>query len=170
MDIAAKKKLSEKGWKKEDLMYVDHLMKEDNKKHHHIKQHLNHISFLTLTLGVVIVNLIMAVFVVPFILLLQGPLVYAAAVVFGFLMGIFFKFLMLELEGLEEEHHTIILLLVPVMAFIDIMIINALLDWLGVLFTVSYKYETAVWLFMICFLTPYIVYHVWQKKQSARVY
>ncbi len=169
MDIASKKRLSEKGWKKEDLMYVDHLMKKDNKKHHHIKQHLSHVTFWTLMLGVVVINVIMAVFVIPLIILLQGPLVYVAAIFFGFLMGIFFKFLMLELEGLEEEHHTIILLLVPVMGFIDIMIINALLDWLSVLFTVAYNYDIAVWLFMICFLTPYILYHVWQKKEQRRV-
>ncbi|MBI3033273.1 hypothetical protein HYY69_07390 [Candidatus Woesearchaeota archaeon] len=169
MDEAAKKRLSEKGWRKEDLIYVDHLMKEENKKHHHINQHLSNISFWTLMLGVAVINVIMSIFIIPFLILLQGPLVFLSALVLGFLMGFFFKFLMLELEGLEEEHHKVILLLVPVMALIDIFIIRLFMNWLKVLFTVDYNYDAAVFVFMIFFLAPYIVYHFWHRKLEERI-
>ena len=168
MRTEIEKRLKKEGWSGKDLSHVDEILEDEKKqeKHAHIKKHLTHFSFWTLLLGVIVINFIMAISIVPFLLFLQGPIILISSIILGFLIGFMFNYMMLELEGLEDEHHVIIILLVPILGVLDVLLINAIMLRLSSLFSVGYNYDAAVLLFVIFFLAPYVVYHIWHRNKE----
>src|SRR3989338_5496649 len=97
MRTEIEKRLKKEGWSGKDLSHLDEILEDEKKqeKHAHIKKHLTHFSFWTLLLGVIIINFIMAVCIVPFLLFLQGPIILISSIILGFLIGFMFNYMAL---------------------------------------------------------------------------
>ncbi|MFH1440237.1 MAG: hypothetical protein ABIG89_06715 [Candidatus Woesearchaeota archaeon] len=166
MDNERKQRLKQKGWSHEEVEHAANIVLNPKEKHTHIKSRLHLTGFWLLMLGLVVLNAVAIIFIVPLILLIKLPWTYIVIIAAGLFCGIIFNWLILEIEHLEHEHHVIAMLMIPLMTLLDVIIIYAIIDKVRAAAALSYNPEPVVFYFGICFIIPYFVWFTLGKHKK----
>lgn len=160
MDEEIKKRLFQKGWSKEEVEHASHVVNNPKEGHFHIKRNLHLTGYWFLMLGLVALNVVAVVFMIPLILLINLPWIYFVAIIAGLGCGLIFNWLVLEIEHLEHEHHLAALLIVPLLTLLDVIVIYVILDDIKNKVVLSYNPDPVVFYFGLCFIIPYFIWFV----------
>ena len=112
-------------------------------------------------------NFLGALLLVPFLLFFQGSAQYLIIIVFGICFGLLFNLMIHSIEHVEDKHHIIAGVAVPVFALLDVVGLFAILQNAVKTFdmTITYNYTLIVVVFVCAFLIPYIVDIIRQKHR-----
>lgn len=100
----------------------------------------------------------------PIMFLLKGILLYLSVGFIGLLLGIFFEFLVAELETVETHHHIAVMLIIPSTAVLNLFLIIKAAAKYGITLNINFVYAGLV--YAASFLLPYISYEFFMKKRK----
>ncbi len=109
-------------------------------------------------LVLMVCNLLITVFLVPFLLVLGGTLIYIIIAVIGFVFGLFFNLLLRDIENLEAHHHLFATIFIPLVSLLNIALMTSVSARIAEVIKVSFKLNPAVMsMFYIgAFMLPYL--------------
>ena len=151
-------KLKARGWGKEDVeKYKKTLEKhkyylESTKNFHRL---IYWFSLLVLT----ICNLLVAVFLVPFLLALQGSFIYVIVGVLGLIFGLLFNNVIQNIEHLEIQHHIFAAIFIPIIAVINIFIMVTATNKIAGILQLTLRLHPLMLssVYVSLFLLPYVI-------------
>lgn len=158
MDEKRKQRLLEKGWSKEEVEHASTIIMNPEDRHIHIRKGLHMTAFWFLIGGVIFLNLLVVLFLIPILLFVRSPWVYGVVALLGLVCGGIFNWLILEIKHLEHKHHLLAMLLVPLMSLLNIAIIYMLLEVIDDHILISYTPDPLIFFFSLCFIIPYFVW------------
>ena len=166
MDNERKKRLFKKGWTWDELKHASDIINQPKDHHLHIKKNLHLTGFWYLLIGLIVLNIFFIIFAIPIIILVPSPWIYVLAIIGGLSGGILFNWLVLEIEHLEHEHHTIALLMIPALTLLDVLIIYGILDKIRETIKFNYNPDPVVFYFGLCFIIPYFIWFILGKHTN----
>lgn len=124
MPKTLKEKLKERGWAEEDIARATEILEEGKKTEKTIMfgRHLNPVIYWMVLLVAIIGNLILAVAMIPFLLVIGTIQLYFFIALMGFIFGLLFDLLLRTLEHLEAKHHIIAGAFIPALALINVYV------------------------------------------------
>lgn len=164
-----KKRLIEEGWGKKEIdKTIKIIEKARANKHPKIKaldKVVVWLSFIIAVLG----NFIVSVSMIPFLALLDRPMLYFIVVVVGLAFGLLIELLIRSIWHFESKHHILFLTIVPLIAAINFALINTVSNNLSKIFGIQSVQITQNLiivgiLYAIAFALPYLAYRLFIKK------
>jgi hypothetical protein len=157
------KKLRDKGWPEKDIHKTLHVIEKRNymdKSGSHKKN--SRLLYWSSLMVLFICNLLVAVFLVPFLLVLGGTIIYIIVASLGLIFGLFFNLLIRDIEHLEAHHHLFALLLVPLVSLVNIFIMVNVSKRVAEIIQVSFKLNPVLLslVYVGAFIVPYLFYLV----------
>lgn len=161
--------LAEKGWSEEDIAHAENVFRATNKYSKYEKGVSPVIYWMGLLLAIV-GNLIIAVFFIPFFLMLSSVQLYIVIAVMGMLFGLMFNFLLRDIEHVDYQHHIIAGIFIPVLSLITITIVLRLTNVVASVMNLPLHQD--IWfvgfLYVFSFSAPYFVYKYYDIKEDAK--
>jgi hypothetical protein len=150
--------------KKKLARHVDKLagvLTSHKEKHIAYAKSMNRVHFWITLLILTICSFMITIILVPFLLVLPNSLIYITVVLLGFLFGLIFTFIVLDLEHLEKHHHIFAGFYIPLVALINMLMLVALTKKIGAVLkiTVLARDPLLISLFyVVSFILPYLFY------------
>lgn len=153
-----REKLFAKGWTEKEVQKAESIL--DQVHEHEVR--FSKIVFWTALAVVILGNAIISLALVPFLIGLQSRWVFAIVGALGLLMGFLYNYLIIDIQHLEQKHHLIAGILLPLIALVNVfgivLVANKLLKtakfaqaaaplnpWLvGVVFAVAFVVPTVM--------------------------
>ncbi|HIH13298.1 TPA: hypothetical protein HA242_06260 [Candidatus Woesearchaeota archaeon] len=118
------------------------------------------IMFWSALLIIVLANLLISIILVPFLIVLNGSVLYSIVIVLAVTMGFLYNFLLNDIAHLENKHHRRATLIIPLLALgnITVMVIaaNRFLAELPVHNQPQNPWMVSI-IFAVVFVVPYCV-------------
>lgn len=156
------------GWSKEEVDRAIGIVTdaEKRKKYAQFKESANRILYWMIILVLTVINFVISVLLIPFLIALKGFSLYLIVAALGFIFGLIFNLLLLDLEHLEKKHHIFATIFIPLVSIINIFIIvnisNRIDEMLGI---GIYHYPfTISSIYVIFFIIPYLFSGIKQFK------
>lgn len=117
---------------------------------------LNSLSIMVLTVTSIIITMIL----VPFLILFESTTVYSLVLFVGLLFGFIFSFLMLDLDKLEDKHHTITGIIIPLIAVLNIFLMLNLTKKVAEFYLLQINHNPMIIsaFYLIGFILPYLFF------------
>ena len=162
-----KKRLIEKGWKKEDInKTLGIIEKAKENKHPKIKILDKAVYWISLLIAVT-GNFIISISLIPFLLALKSFQLYAAVITIGVSFGLLFELLIRTIE-LQTKHHIFLGIFIPVIAVVNVFMIvlfsNNFMQSINIQNPQNPLFVGAV--YAIFFMIPYISYNAFLKDRD----
>ncbi len=153
-----KSQLSQKGWKKEDIERTERILQSQHDRSRSVHR-LQRTLYWFALLGLLICNLLVAVFLIPFLFVLKGVFLHIIIGTLGLIFGAFFNLLINDIEHLERRHHVFALVFIPVISIINIFIIYQLIHILAGIINYPLHQSPAIvsLVYVIAFIIPYTI-------------
>ncbi len=158
--------LLKKGWSTDEINHASQIIEDaENSKHLGIK-YLDKSLFRALLFLLVIINIVTAIFLFPFIFVLKGEFVNILIALIGFIFGILFTILITDIDRFDHTHHR---------TFITTFIISGIIN-LGIIIIVAQAVSREKNIpaihdpyllggtYLVAFLVPYFMYLIMKKK------
>ena len=151
-------KLKAKGWSEEDIEKYRKTM-EKHRPYLESTKNFHRLAYWFSLLILTICNLFIAVFLVPFLLALQGVFVYVIVGVLGTIFGLLFSRVIQDIEHIEMHHHIFAAVFIPMIAVINIFVMVAATNKISEIFQLTLKLHPIILscIYVACFLTPYLI-------------
>ena len=168
MNITQKEELSKKGWTKREINKAEAIL--DRSEHHDI--FFSKIVLWSALLVIVIGNLMVSIIAIPFLVVLNRWVLYAVIVILAGMIGFLYNLLINDIGHLEQKHHILASILVPVLAVINLVVIvfvsNNLIKDLNVNNKLHNPWGLSI-LFAVAFILPFIVDQIrlYVKKKKS---
>lgn len=160
--------LLKKGWTTAEIEHASRIIEDAENKKHIGTKFLDKTLFRALLFLLVIINIILAIFLTPFLFLITGAFVNIIIAVTGFIFGILFTILIADIERTEKSHHRMVFI-----TFIGSGIIT-----LGIIIKLAQEFSTKTTLhlinnpyilgitYLVAFLVPYCIYLIteWRNR------
>ena len=152
-------RLQKKGWTKKEISRVVSIIKEEHKKKELSTRYIDKV-YWALLLVILAANFALSIALVPILMFLSGFILYAIIILVGTIFGLLFELIIRSIEHLEEHHHFVLALLIPVIALANSYAMtkyaNNLMTSVGIqnthdLFAVAFVYS-------ISFVLPYFIF------------
>lgn len=162
-----RKRLQKKGWEKEHIKEAVAIFEEAEKKKHPLMHALDHATFWFSLLLAIAGNFIIALALVPVLLALEGSLIYIIVITIGVSFGLLFELLIRTIDHLEQSHHTILALLIPVVAVLTLLSIVLFANALQTTLQLKNNQNALVvaCIYAVSFMLPYVVYQLILKRK-----
>ncbi len=124
--------LKSKGWKDAEIQHATKVL--DQEKAH--DAHFSRIVFYSALLVIIFANVFVSFVLLFLSLVLSSWLIFLVAGILAFVIGFLYTFLITDIGHLAKKHHTIATILIPVLAFGNILLIgfvsNTIIQDIGV--------------------------------------
>lgn len=152
-------KLKKKNWPEKDIQKTIRIIESReyvDKSNSNVNT--SRLLYWASLLVLMICNLLIAVFLVPFLLVLGGTLIYILVAVIGFVFGLFFNLLLRDIENLEAHHHLFATIFIPLVSLLNITLMTSASARIAEIIKVSFKLDPVIMsLFYVCaFMLPYL--------------
>ena len=118
MRPSKKVELQEKGWKEAEIKHAEAVLERDDRR----DLYLMKIVFWSALLVIVFANLIVALLLIPFLIVLEGWSLYLIVVILGVMVGFLYNFLITDIGHLQKRHHLLAGIIVPLLALSNMVI------------------------------------------------
>lgn len=166
MKLKIRQNLENKGWTKAELARVDSGI-ASHKVHDksNSKKSLAKVVYWTALLVIAVCNLGLAVFLIPFFIVLGDTFSTLMVLIIGGIMGTLFAFTIQDIEYLERKHHLFAMIFIPLTAIINIFIMVKASNFAAeVLIVEAYNNPLLMsLLYVLAFLIPYFYYNILQR-------
>ncbi len=130
---------------------------------------MNRLVFWTVLATIMVQNFLIAVFLIPFLLLLNRLLLDILIIIIAASFGALFSYIIIGVEHLEKRHHILAFLIILLMGLLNITISVSVADKAAAI-TGLQKSPASVLvlslLYLVSFLTPYIAQLVLAKVRK----
>ena len=115
-----------------------------------------------------VINFLITILLLPFILIMKGLSVYFIVASMGMLFGLIFNFLIKDLEHLERRHHLFAGLLIPLIAIMNLFVINFISRNMAVILNIRISHNPLVAgsIYLLAFMAPF-AYSLLIKKEIS---
>jgi hypothetical protein len=154
----------ESRWSKEHIDKTIEIIKRvKEQKPKHIK-FLDKSIYWVILLITIVGNFIISIPILLLLFVLEPFQLYPVVIFLGVAFGLLIEILIRDLEHLEQKHHLIFGLIIPVIALINFFIITQVVDNLKL----DGKFSPLVvgLVYAVSFILPYIYYQVIKKKDT----
>ena len=164
--MALKERLKEKGWQNPEIAKASYILSKAEQHKHPSTRFMDSIILWIIILVGIIVNTVVAVALLPFLVALNQAASFFFIIIAGLGFGLLFEAAIHGLEHLENRHHALIGLVVPIAsAAIIFYIINYAQGILSMLsLALSKSAPIAAIVYVVAFIFPYLLYHFVIKK------
>lgn len=123
MKLKIRQNLENKGWNKAEIARIESGI-ESYKIHDksNSRKSLARLTYWTALLVITVCNLGLAVFLIPFFILLGDTFSTLMILLLGGIMGTLFAFIIQDIEYLEKKHHLFAMIFIPLTTIINIFI------------------------------------------------
>lgn len=117
----------------------------------------------------IIGNLILSIFLVPFMLVLKNYILYIIIFMLAFIFGLFFDLLLREIEQLDQPHHIIAGLFIPALAIINVFYMANFANYLTETVNLNNIHNPFLigFVYTIAFIAPYLFYKITKRNISV---
>ena len=168
MNKEFKSKLAEKGWSKQEIKKIEHIIKKSKiKKSKKVIFLDKYIYWIALFVGI-IGNLIISVTLIPFLLSLRGFQLYLVIIALGMSFGLFFEILIRDIENLKTKHHITAAIIIPCLALINMYIITIFSYNISSIAGIRKVVHIPIligFVYAVSFIAPYVFYQFVLKKK-----
>jgi len=152
-------KLRGKNWPEKDIQKTIRIMESRDyvdKSNSNVSS--SRLLYWTALLVLMVCNLLITVFLVPFLLVLGGTLIYIIIAVIGFVFGLFFNLLLRDIENLEAHHHLFATIFIPLLSLLNIALMTTASARIAEIINVSFKLNPAIMsmFYVSAFMLPYL--------------
>jgi hypothetical protein len=160
--------LPQKGWTKPEIDKAVSILRHAPEKKSDVIKFLDQAMYWILLLVGILANFIISIVLVPFLLVLTGPILYGALFFLGVVFGTMLDVIVRETEYLQKKHFVVAELLIPAIALINVYMITNLSNKLAVVLQLQIHQQP--WIvavtYVVAFSLPHVAYKV-LKKPSA---
>jgi len=177
MPKTVRQSMLEKGWEEKDIAKAEQILysKETQQKHEDYLRKVNPLVYWMGLLIAIVGNMLLAVFLIPFFIILSSLQLLAVIATMGLVFGAMFNFLLRDIEHVDYKHHIIAGVFLPVLALITIFVVVNLSTVLAAIMKTPIHHN--MWLisliYVVAFTLPYAVYKVkdlkFDKEHDKRV-
>ena len=120
----------------------------------------------------IIGNLLIAVTLVPFLMILNSIQLYIILGIVGFVFGGMFNVILKDIEHVDQSHHIVAGMFIPAIALITIYLMVSVSNRFNEIINNPNPHSAVVLsiIYLVCFSAPYFIYKVkdffWHKKQE----
>jgi hypothetical protein len=168
-------RLLEKGWSEEEIEKTMNILYSDEKREKHAAfASATHPILYWVGLVIAIIgNLLIAVTLIPFLMILNSLQLYIILGIVGAVFGGMFNVILKDIEHIDQSHHIVAGAFIPAIALITVYI----------MVTVANKFNTVInnpnphnaillsIVYLVCFSAPYFIYKVkdlaWERKNKS---
>ncbi|MGM5484923.1 MAG: hypothetical protein ACQEP1_03565 [Nanobdellota archaeon] len=138
------------------------------RRHHQYPKEHQRVFYSIAIIVLAVVSFFASISMVP--LLIFFDTVWPILLISGFVLGMVFTYMVLDLQHLERRHHLLLGLVVPAIAVIDVLIMVSLGNRVAEHFSMDFSHNPLnIAVFYIAgFLVPYIVAEVRDYRNSLR--
>ena len=154
-----REKLSEKGWKEEEIEHALSIMKPGEARSPAIQPSANPLLYWLTLLISIIGNFLIAVAIIPFLIVLSNLQLYVVIALLAASFGAMFNFLINTMEHLDPSHHVVAGVFIPALAAITIFVMVNVSNRLASFFK-SPIIHNPVWVavvYVVIFSAPYFI-------------
>jgi len=163
------KRLKKRGWAEHEIAEAKAIIKA-RKKHDKSASivHANRMLFWTAFVVIIIGNLLISMFLVPFLIMLSKPGVNLIIVVLGVAFGLLFNFIITDIEHLTRKHHYIAGIVIPIIAIINFFLITRFANKFGQTLGIGIIQDpyTISIVYVIAFIAPFILDRLLKKLRG----
>jgi len=143
-------------------------MENNSKKYDQYSKNVNPIIYWMGLLLAIIGNMIIAVFFIPFFLVLSSLQLYIVMAIMGTLFGLMFNFLLRDIEHIDYKHHVVAGVFIPFMSLIVITVVINMTNYVAsiVKTTVHQDIWMIGFIYVFSFTAPYFVYKFYDTKEE----
>ncbi len=158
MKKRVKEKLRLKGWSEADLIKAESINEthkiEDKSES---RKEMNKLMYWIALLIITTCNLGIALFLVPFLIVLGSGFSTIVVIIMGLIFGTLFSFIVKDIEHLEKHHHLFAGLIMPAVAVINIGIMVRASNFFAELLELEIYHNPLVMslLYLAAFVLPY---------------
>ncbi len=160
------KRLKKRGWSEHEIEKAKQIIKA-RKKHDKSASivHTNRLLFWTAFIVIVIGNLLISMFLVPFLIMLDKSGLNLIIVVLGVAFGLLFNFIITDIEHLEKKHHYIAGIIIPIIAIINFFLITRFANKFGQELGIGVTQDPYIIsiIYVIAFIAPFILDRILKK-------
>lgn len=148
--------LVKRGWSKREISTAESIL--DKTQPHDV--FFSKIVFWSALLVIVLGNILISFVAITFLVALNKFVLYAAIIVLAGMIGFLYNFLINDIGHLERKHHLLASVLVPILAFINLVVVvliaNGLIKDLNITNTPHNPWLLSI-IFAIAFILPFII-------------
>lgn len=162
------KNLPQQGWTKPEIDKAVEILRKAPEKSAPWVRFLDMVLYWLLLLVTIVGNFIVSIALVPFLLVLTGPLLYGALFFLGVVFGTMLDVVVRETEYLQKHHYVVAEVLIPAIALINIYMITSLSNRLAAMMSLPGNNNQPVLvavIYVIAFSLPHMVY--WANQQRV---
>ena len=148
--------LLQRGWREQELKHAEEVLER-------AKQHdvfFSKIVFWSALLVIIFGNVVVALILIPFLIVLNNLVLYATVAILALIIGFLYNFLITDIGHLEKKHHRIASVIIPVLALANMVVVvvvsNRFIQDLKVDNPVHNVWIVAA-VFVVAFVVPYVV-------------
>lgn len=164
-----KKRLKKKGWSDNDINKAIAIIKRGKNKTPKKIIFLDSIVYWIVLLIALIGNFVVSIIFIPFLLVMQGLKLYIIILVIGFVFGVFFNFLIREIENIPNKDLVIAWVVLPLLTIINIVLIVKFSNYLQQTLELSNMQHNPllVGIVYVCaFIIPYAIKSLMLYKEE----
>lgn len=162
-------RLKKRGWSEQEIAKAKEIIKARRK---HDKSasivHANRLLFWTAFIVIIIGNLLISIFIVPFLIMLNKPGVNLIIVVLGIAFGLLFNFIITDIEYLTKKHHYTAGIIIPIIAIINFFLITRFANKFSELLGIGIRQDpyTISIVYVIAFIAPFVIDRLLKKLRG----
>ncbi len=166
-----KNRLKKKGWTDNDINKAIAIIKRGKNKTPKKIIFLDSIVYWIVLFIALIGNFVVSIIFIPFLLVMQGLKLYIIILIIGFVFGVFFNFLIREIENIPNKDLVIAWVVLPLLTIINIVLIvkfsNYLQQSLG-LSNIQHNPLLVGIVYVCAFIIPYIIKSFMLYKEEKK--
>jgi len=123
-------------------------------------------------LAAIVGNFIISVILVPFLVMLEDRVtLYIIVMIMGIVFGALFNFLLSDIERLDERHHVMTGVVIPVLAVINVYIMVNVSKTVGTFISVTVNQNALVIaiIYVAMFIVPYIITAILKNYKIIKI-
>ncbi len=167
-----KKTLEEKGWETKDIEKAMNIMQKsptyDKKRASKISTLLYWMTLILIIVG----NLLLSVVLVPFLLVMDGFVLYLMIFIVALIWGLLFNIVLKDIEELDVKNHIIAGIFIPFIAVFNVYIIASLSNQVErALDITQIQHNPAIIgaVYVFAFMIPFLITKIKEARTKKKV-
>ena len=154
------KRLEKRGWKKREIIKTVDIIKNAKKNKPRDVIFIEKRIYWILLVMVIVANFAISIALIPVLIALSGFILYFVLVVLGFVFGLLFELVIRSIEHLEDKHHFLLAILIPLIALANIFFISRISNNLIKTLSLTNFHNSVIIaaVYAVAFVLPYVIY------------
>lgn|SRR3989338_2245892 len=151
--------LLKKGWTEKEILKAERILKSTATR----EISFSKLVFATTLVVIIFANIIVSLVLIPFLVVFDSWLLYSLVIILAGLVGFLYTFLISNITHLEQKHHLLATLIIPLIAIVNLFV----MVFVSNKYVLEMKGQLAQhnpWIisivFALAFITPSIIEHI----------